>query len=125
MGFENTKDFVSGDETDLRDTMRVTEDDTDLGRSHALTSKLGDLFDDLFWGSFKPRRRGSAVRQSRGRWLISFSKYIHLQVGQHTNALARSVHATHFESRAIIISKNYYHYLLLSVHTIIEGGRWS
>ena len=54
MGFEDTKDFVSSDKTDLRDTVRVTEGDTDLGRSQTLTSKLDDLVNNVFWAGFKP-----------------------------------------------------------------------
>lgn len=54
MGFEDTEDFVSSDETDLRDTMRVTEGNTDLRRSQTLTSKLDDLLDNVFWAGFKP-----------------------------------------------------------------------
>jgi len=52
--FEDTENFVSSDETDLGNTMRVTEGDTDLGGSQSLTSKLNDLFDNVFWGGFKP-----------------------------------------------------------------------
>jgi hypothetical protein len=54
VGFEDTEDFVSSDETDLRDTMRVTEGNTDLRRSQTLTSKLDDLLDNVFWAGFKP-----------------------------------------------------------------------
>jgi len=38
VGFKDTEDFVSSDETDLRDTVRVAEGDTDLRRSQTLTS---------------------------------------------------------------------------------------
>ena len=54
MGFEDTEDFVSSDKTNLRDTVRVTEGDTDLGRGQTLTSKLDDLLDNFFWAGFKP-----------------------------------------------------------------------
>ena len=54
MGFEDTEDFVSSDKTDLRNTVRVTEGNTDLRRSQALTSKLDDLLDNVFWADFKP-----------------------------------------------------------------------
>ena len=67
MRFEDTEDFISSDETNLGDTVRVTEGDTDLRRSQTLAGKLDDLVDNVFWGSFKPRRWCSAVRQSRGR----------------------------------------------------------
>ena len=62
VGFQDTKDFVSGDKTDLRNTVCVTEGDTDLGRSQTLTSKLDDLVDNFLWGGFKPRGGCSTVR---------------------------------------------------------------
>ena len=54
MRFEDTKNFVSGDKTDLRNTVRVTEGNTDLRGSQALSSELDNLFDDFFWGGLKP-----------------------------------------------------------------------
>jgi len=54
LGFEDTEDFVSSDETDLGDTVRVTEGDTDLGWSQTLTSQLDDVVDNIFRGGFEP-----------------------------------------------------------------------
>ncbi len=63
---EDTEDLVTGDETDLSDTLRVTELNTDLRRGHALTGELGDLLDNLLGGGLEPRGGSAAVRQSRG-----------------------------------------------------------
>lgn len=75
--FEDTEDFISGDETNLGDSMRVTQYDTDLGGSHSSAGEFVDLVDDFCRGSFEPRRSTTGVRESRGR-----------------NALAWSVHTT-------------------------------
>lgn len=70
MGLEDTEDLVSGDETDLGDAMGVTEGDTDLRRGQTLASKLDDVVNDIVRGGFQPCWRGSAIRQSGGRWAI-------------------------------------------------------
>ena len=51
--------------------------------------------------------------------LLANQKY-NSKADRHTNALAGSVHATHFESSTRIISQNL-EFLGLSMHTIIEG----
>jgi hypothetical protein len=67
---EDTEDFVTGDETDLGDTVRVTEGDTDLGGGKAFPGELDDVVDNVLWGCLKPRRGSAAVRESRGRCMI-------------------------------------------------------
>jgi hypothetical protein len=64
---EDTKDFVTGDEADLRDAVRVTECDTDLGRRQALAGELRDLVYNVLRARLKPGRRSAAVRKGRGR----------------------------------------------------------
>lgn len=63
---EDTEDLVTSDETNLGNTLRVTELDTDLRRGHTLTSELGDLLNNLLGGGLEPRGGSAAVRQSRG-----------------------------------------------------------
>jgi hypothetical protein len=53
-GLEDTKDLVSGDETDLSDTVRISQYYTDLGWSHTPTSEFVDLFDDFAGSGFEP-----------------------------------------------------------------------
>jgi hypothetical protein len=67
VGFEDTEDFVTSDEAHLRDTMRVTEGNTDLRGSKTLASQFHDVLDDFIGRSLKPRRRGTLVRKGRGR----------------------------------------------------------
>ena len=66
LGLEDTEDLVTSDETNLGDTLGVTELDTDLRGGHTLTGELGDLLNNLLGGGLEPRRGGAAVRQSRG-----------------------------------------------------------
>jgi hypothetical protein len=77
-GLENTEDFVSGDETDLSNTMRISQHYTDLGWCHTPTGEFVDLFDDFGGSCFKPGWSATRVREGRGR-----------------NALAWSVHTTY------------------------------
>lgn len=65
---EDTEDLVTGDETNLGDTMRVAEGDTDLGGGQAFAGEFDDVFNDILRGGFKPRRGCPAVREGRGRW---------------------------------------------------------
>jgi len=58
---------------DLGNTVRVTEDDTDLRRSGTLTGELGDLLDDLLGGGLQPRRGRSRVGESGGRNALSLA----------------------------------------------------
>ena len=69
--FEDTKDFVSSDETDLSDSMRVTQNDTNLRGSQASTGKFVDLFDDFAGSGFEPGGSAAGVREGRGRNALS------------------------------------------------------
>lgn len=62
---EDTQNLVTSDEADLRNTVAVTELDTDLGGGNTLTSQFDDLFANLFRRRLEPRRRSAAVWQSR------------------------------------------------------------
>ncbi len=65
-GLEDSQNLVSGDESNLGDTVRVTEDDTDLGWAQTLFGELADGFANFLWASLQPAWWSSAVRQSRG-----------------------------------------------------------
>ena len=69
LGLEDTKNFVTSDETNLRNAVRVTESYTDLRRSQTLAGELDDLLNDLFMSRFQPRRWGAAIWQGRGRYI--------------------------------------------------------
>ena len=62
---EDTEDLVTGDETDLGNTLRVTELNTDLRGGHTLTGELDNLLDNLLGGGLEPRGGSAAVGQSR------------------------------------------------------------
>lgn len=61
----------TGDHLDLRDTVRISEDDTDLRRGSTLLCELADLVDNLLGGGLQPRRRNARVWDSRGRYAFS------------------------------------------------------
>lgn len=65
VGLQDPQDLVSGDEPDLGDSVRVPEDDSDLGRTETSSGELEDLVRDLLGGGLGPRRLGSSVRESR------------------------------------------------------------
>jgi len=65
IGLEDAEDLVSGDDPDLRDTVAIPQDNTNLGRRGALPSELADLLDDLLGRGFEPGRDRARVR-SRG-----------------------------------------------------------
>ena len=52
--FKNTQDLVARYETNLRDPMRVSEGNADLGWRQAFTGELDDVVDNVFRGSFEP-----------------------------------------------------------------------
>ena len=79
-GLEDAEDLVSGDETDLGNSVTVSEDDTDLGRGQALLGELEDLILDVLGGQLQPGGNRSAVGE-----------------GGLGNTLARCVHTTHVD----------------------------
>lgn len=62
---EDAEDLVSGDDLDLGDTVRVTEDLTNLGGSGALLCELADLLDNLLGSCLQPRRWVAGVGDGR------------------------------------------------------------
>ena len=78
LGLEDAEDLVSGDESDLGNSVAVPEDDADLGRGQTLLGQLEDLLLDVVGGQLQPGGDCAAERQSR--------------LG---NTLARCVHTTH------------------------------
>jgi hypothetical protein len=84
VGLEDTEDLVSGNNCEnvsmriskdfnvaeltlgLGDTVRVTEDFTDLGGSGTLLRELLDLLDDLLGSGLEPRRWVAGVRDGGG-----------------------------------------------------------
>lgn len=75
----NCKEFHTGHDLDLGNTVGVTEDDTDLGGSGTLLGQLADVVDNLVRGGLEPRGSGARVGESGGG-----------------NALALGVKTTHF-----------------------------
>jgi len=51
---QDTQDLVAGHETDLCDSMRIPEDDTDLRGGETLLGELEDLVADLLVGDLEP-----------------------------------------------------------------------
>lgn len=62
---EDAEDLVTGDGLDLGDTVRVTEDDTDLGGSQTLAGQLEDVVVDLVGRDLQPPRGGALVGEGR------------------------------------------------------------
>jgi hypothetical protein len=54
VALEDAQNLVAGDDLDLRDTVGVTEGDTNLRWCGALTGELADLVNDLLWGGLQP-----------------------------------------------------------------------
>jgi len=51
VGLQDPEDLVSGNEFDLGDTVRVSEDDTDLRRRKTPLGEFEDLIRDVLGGS--------------------------------------------------------------------------
>ena len=47
MSFEDAKDFAASDAIDLSNTVRISENDTNLRRGQTFLRKLADIFFDL------------------------------------------------------------------------------
>ena len=61
----------TGDDLDLGNTVGVTEDHTDLGRSGTLLCELADLVNDLIGGGLEPRRGAARVGERGGADALS------------------------------------------------------
>ena len=71
VGLEDAQDLVAGHNADLGNAVRVSQDDTDLGRGGALLGQLADLLDDLVGRGLEPRGNGAGVGNGGGRNALS------------------------------------------------------
>jgi len=78
IGLQDTDQLVASDVSHLGNAVRVTKDNTDLGRGHSLLGKLANVLIDLSSSGLQPGRRGSSVWECRI-----------------CNTLTTTVHATH------------------------------
>lgn len=85
MRLQDTKDLVTGDESDLGNAVRVTKGYTNLRGGHALPGEFDDMLHDVLGSRLEPCGRSATIREGRGR-----------------NALALAVHATHGESSRML-----------------------
>jgi len=75
---EDTEDLVASNNLHLRDTMAISQDNTDLGRGGTLAGQLADVVDDLVGRALEPSGHAARVRDGGGG-----------------NTLALAVEATH------------------------------
>lgn len=61
----------TSDNLDLGNTVRISENDTDLRRSGTLLCELADLIDDLLGGGLQPRWGSAGVWDGGGRYALS------------------------------------------------------
>ncbi len=54
VSLKDTQDLVTGDETHLGDTVRITEGNTDLGGGQTLAGELANVIDNILGGSLEP-----------------------------------------------------------------------
>lgn len=50
VGLEDSKNLVTSNNLDLSNTVRISQDNTDLGRSGTLLRKFANLVNNLLWG---------------------------------------------------------------------------
>jgi hypothetical protein len=86
VGLEDSQNAVTSDNLDLGNTVRVTENDTNLRRGSTLLGELADLLNDLVGGSLEPGGRGARVGESGGR-----------------NALSLAVKSTHLVGAVVVM----------------------
>jgi len=63
---EDSKNLVTSNNLDLCNTVRISEDNTNLRWSCAFLCKFANLVDDLLGGCLQPRRRSSGVWNGGG-----------------------------------------------------------
>jgi len=63
---ENSENLVASDDLNLSNTVRVTENNTNLRWSGTLLRELADLIYNLLGSGLQPRRRSARVWESRG-----------------------------------------------------------
>lgn len=74
VGLQDSQDLVTSDELDLGDTVRVSQDDTDLRGAQTSSGKLEDLVTDFLRGGLGPRGLRPSVRKSGGGWWTGSSR---------------------------------------------------
>lgn len=79
VGLQDSQNLVSSGNLDLRNSVGVSQEDTDLRGSQTLSSVLDDLLNDSVGGELEPRRSVSRVGDGGGAHSLSFA-----------------VHSTHF-----------------------------
>jgi len=65
LGLEHAQDLVARDEADLTNTMRISQNDTDLRWCQPLLGQFVDLLFDIVGRQFQPRWDRASVGQSR------------------------------------------------------------
>jgi len=80
VGLKDTNNLLSGDGSDLGNSIGITKDDTDLGRSQTLLCELANVFFDIGGRNLQPRRRRALVR-----------------LGTLGDTLSGSMHSTHLD----------------------------
>jgi len=80
VSLENAEDLGASDIANLANTVGITKNDTNLGRSQALLGELGNVLIDLLGGDLQPRGRSALIRDGACR-----------------NTLSTTIHATHLE----------------------------
>ena len=78
--------LLTSHDLDLRNTVAIPQDNTNLRRGGTLLGELADLLLDLVGGGLEPRWGGARVGDGRG-----------------ADALAVAVHATHFGVSGVFV----------------------
>jgi hypothetical protein len=82
VGLEDTDNLLTSDGLDLGNTIRVTQDNTNLGGGQTLLGELADVFLDIGSRNLAPRRRSALVGEGTLR-----------------DTLSRCMHTTHAKRR--------------------------
>jgi len=67
---EDSENLVTSNNLNLRDTVRISEDNTDLRWSCALLGEFADLVNNLLGGGLEPCGRSAGVWDGRGRYAL-------------------------------------------------------
>lgn len=94
IGTQDAHNLVASDQSGQADSVRVTQDNTDLGRGQTLAGQLADHVRDLLAARLEPGGGTAAIGDGRARDTLSTKGLISLRDG----CLPRSVHTTHFAS---------------------------
>jgi hypothetical protein len=72
VGLQNTNNLLSGNMLDLRDTVGISQDNTNLGWGQTLLCELAHMFLNVRGRDLKPRRRRALVREGSLRDTLSW-----------------------------------------------------